>query len=51
MLGYGFEENPGASLIIKNTSENVRLKYSRTSLPLEKDCIVSGKSYTHPVEK
>jgi len=38
-----FEENPGASLIIKNTSENVRLKYSRTSLPLEKGLHRIGK--------
>jgi hypothetical protein len=38
-----FEENPGASVIIKDTSENVRLKYSRTSLPLEKGLHRIGK--------
>jgi len=37
------EENPGASLIVKNTSENVRLKYSRTSLPLNKGLHRIGK--------
>lgn len=30
------EELPGAALITRNTSENVKLKYSRTSIPLEK---------------
>ncbi|AGC68501.1 hypothetical protein Cst_c15130 [Thermoclostridium stercorarium subsp. stercorarium DSM 8532] len=30
------EELPGAALITAKTSENVRLKYSRTSIPLEK---------------
>jgi hypothetical protein len=38
-----FEENPGASVIIKDTSENIRLKYSRTSLPLEKGLHRIGK--------
>lgn len=30
------EELPGAAIIIGDTSENVKLKYSRTSIPLEK---------------
>jgi len=30
------EELPGAALITGKTSENVRLKYSRTSIPLDK---------------
>lgn len=30
------EELPGAAVIIWDTSENVKLKYSRTSIPLEK---------------
>ncbi|NLV61880.1 MAG: hypothetical protein GXY12_00550 [Clostridiaceae bacterium] len=38
-----FEENPGASLIVKDTGENFRLKYSRTSLPLEKGLHRIGK--------
>lgn len=30
------EELPGTALVIKDKSENVRLKYSRTSIPFEK---------------
>lgn len=30
------EELLGAALVIRNTSDNVKLKYSRTSIPLEK---------------
>ena len=30
------EELPGAALVIRKTSENIKLKYSRTSIPLEK---------------
>ncbi|NLG87757.1 MAG: hypothetical protein GX494_00845 [Clostridiaceae bacterium] len=37
------EENPGASLIVKSVSENFRLKYSRTSLPLKKGLHRIGK--------
>ncbi len=37
------EEIPGASLVVKKTSENVRLKYSRTSLPLGKGLHRIGK--------
>lgn len=37
------EEIPGASLVIKDISENMILKYSRTSLPLTKGLHRVGK--------